>query len=197
MLKDFSEAYERATCSVIKNDLDAARKALRAVQNWTPDPEAIREDRFIPKSRQVAVFRRDHFVCGYCGRRAVFVPTLRLLSLIFPDVLPYHPHGLMTECHLAFWRDIASCDHMVPVARSGSSQPDNLITACYLCNSIKQNWLLKELGWKTLDAIPPNATDWDGLSGIYPALLKHAKEAEYPDASKPYFTAWLSALAES
>jgi len=41
---------------------------------------------------------------------------MRLISLILPDDFPYHRNGKMSECHIAFWRDTASCDHVVPVA---------------------------------------------------------------------------------
>lgn len=192
MFNDFSKVYETGARSLLDGDLETARYELAHVPTWQAAPNAIRHVRAVPPSRQVAVFKRDHFVCRYCGRRAVFVPTLRLLSMTFPDVLPYHPHGLMTAAHLSYWRDIASCDHLVPLARLGGSQADNLITACYLCNSVKQNWLIEELRWELRPI--PNATDWDGLSVIYPDLLKRAL-AQCADASKPYFGIWLRALA--
>lgn len=141
--------------------------------------------RIIPPRVQLTVFRRDSFTCRYCQRRTIFLPVLRALSLLFPSDFRWHPHSKMTECHVAFWRDFASCDHLIPVARGGSSQVENLVTACYMCNSIKQNWLIEELRW-TLQ--PTVAKDWDGLSFLYPKII-----ALLP-VRPSYYDRWLNAL---
>lgn len=52
-----------------------------------------------------AVFERDSFTCGYCGRRP-------------------------PECVLVV-------DHVVPVARGGGNEVENLVTSCVECNSGK------------------------------------------------------------
>lgn len=36
------------------------------------------------------------------------------------------------------------CDHVVPVSRGGSSEPENLLTACFDCNRSKRDKLLSE-----------------------------------------------------
>lgn len=36
------------------------------------------------------------------------------------------------------------CDHIVPIARGGSNEPDNLTTACRPCNRSKRDKLLEE-----------------------------------------------------
>ena len=45
----------------------------------------------VPRSAMLAIFQRDHFVCRYqhCRRRTVYVPVLRALSALFPDLIPY------------------------------------------------------------------------------------------------------------
>ncbi len=135
---------------------------------------------------QLHVFRRDGFQCRYCGRRTVFLPVLRALGRIFPDQLPWDPHGKQTNCHLAFWRDFASCDHLVPLARGGHSSVDNLVTACYMCNSIKQNWLIEELRW---DLLEPEPGAWDGLVKVYSNLLGLLGKQDFA-----YHRRWLNAL---
>jgi len=142
-------------------------------------------------SLQLKVFRRDRFTCRYCGRCAVFPPILRLLSITLSHVFQYHPHGKMSQCHLAFWRDLASCDHLVPVARFGKSDEQNLVTACYMCNSIKQSWTVAELGWE-LQAIPQDDS-WNGLSDKFPALMEFCG-TRFAAARIPYFRNWLRAL---
>lgn len=56
----------------------------------------------ISKTLRFDVFKRDSFICSYCGRTP---PTVRL-----------------------------EADHINPVAEGGSSDINNLITACFDCN---------------------------------------------------------------
>lgn len=122
----------------------------------------------IPLRGQFAVFSRDQFTCRYCGRRTLFVPVLRLVSVRFPTILRHHPNWKMSETDVAFWREAATCDHVVPVARGGSSDIANLVTACYMCQSMKQNWLLDEIRWQIL---PVSEDPWNGLAYVTPGLL--------------------------
>lgn len=59
----------------------------------------------VSKRTRFEIFKRDGFVCQYCGAHP-------------PEVLLH-------------------CDHIHPVAEGGSSDPDNLITACEACNQGK------------------------------------------------------------
>lgn len=36
------------------------------------------------------------------------------------------------------------CDHIIPIARGGSNDPENLATACFDCNRSKRDKLLEE-----------------------------------------------------
>ena len=131
----------------------------------------------------------------YCGRRVAPPPVLRLVAEYFgpidPELFPYHLHGKMTACHLAFWRDLARCDHVLPAARGGDSGPDNLITACYMCNSVKQNWTLDELGWPRIES---PSRSWDGLAHLYPELVAAVwREPPLPN----YHLSWLRALGKA
>jgi len=64
----------------------------------------------IPRELAHKVFKRDHFVCQYCGLDA---------KKRFEDWL------------------IMTIDHVHPHARGGSRKLDNLVTACQPCNLIK------------------------------------------------------------
>lgn len=111
---------------------------------------------------------------------------MRLVSEFLPDILPYHPHGKQSECHIAFWIYMASCDRVVPLARGGTSGLSNPVTSCYQCNSIKQSWLLSELRWE----IRPAGSQWDGLSSSYEMLLDRL-----PGEKIAYYRDWRCALA--
>ena len=187
-VNDFADVYTRVVGFVLHGKRRDARVALEGVPER---PAQVRHARHVSERAQLKVFRRDGFRCRYCDRRAVLPPVLRLLSLPFGDVFPYHPHGRMDTCHLAFWRDMASCDHLVPVARGGTSEAANLVCSCYMCNSIKQNWLVAELGWEVRSVTPER--NWDGLSMRYPALLEAVRK-EHREADGPYFRRWARAV---
>jgi hypothetical protein len=188
---DFSHCYQSAVEALLNGSEDAARRELETVLNWTFPAELSRSNRTINERTQMRIFRRDKFICRYCNRRTVIVPLLRLLSIAFTDIFPYHPNWRTDKCHLGYWRDAASCDHVIPIARMGTSQPDNLLTACYMCNSIKQNWLVEELRWE----IQPVADDkgWDGLSTYYCDLLRFC-QGRYQEPSGIYFRKWRDAV---
>jgi hypothetical protein len=42
--------------------------------------------------------------------------------------------------------DRLECDHVVPVSRGGSDEPDNLVAACKPCNASKKDKLISEWG---------------------------------------------------
>jgi hypothetical protein len=192
-LSDFSATYRSVIELLLNGQSREAGRVLEDVPGrYTPGTIATCSHA-IPLRVQFQVFQRDSFTCRYCSRRTVLPPVLRLLSVVFPEIFPHNPNWKMVACHLAFWRDTASCDHIVPIARQGSSEPDNLVTACYMCNSTKQNWSVEELGWEVM---PVCTSDWDGLARSYAALYEFLRP-QYPEARASYFQDWLRAVERS
>ncbi len=176
---------DRAVRAALQGQSSDAEAALSAI----PSELILREDRGnIPLPVQAAVFRRDGFVCRYCGKQTLFVPTLRLLSRRYPDLLPFHSNWKRGECHPVFWTHSASCDHIIPLARGGCSGPENLATACYMCNDMKSQWLLSELRWTLAD---PSNEGWDGLSNLYSSMFEGSDARQ-----EAYFRNWLRALKQ-
>jgi hypothetical protein len=113
------------------------------------------------------VYVRDSFTCSYCSRKTIVLGVLRLLSLRFGDVFPFHPNWKKSEAHRAYWDISTSLDHAVPVSRGGEWHAiENLVTACARCQYQKANHPLEVLGWERRVA----ESDWDGLVGQYRAL---------------------------
>lgn len=186
----FTDALSRGVELLVAGRDEAAAAVFQELGHDYPVPGK----RYVPPRLQVRVFRRDRFICRYCERRTVFLPALLLLSLRYPDVFRAHSNWKLSETHLAFWRDTASCDHLVPVARGGCSCPENLVTSCYMCNSVKGNWLLDELGWGIAE---PATGDWDGLTSSYGPLLRLAEQHPdrgLSDSQRRYHAAWLAEL---
>jgi 5-methylcytosine-specific restriction endonuclease McrA len=130
--------------SLAQNDIPSARRKL--TDSWRFTPKEVTK-RTVTQAQALDVYFRDKFTCRYCGTKVVFPGTLRLMSILIPEDFPYHPNWKTDKTHPAYWELVASCDHLVPVARGGGSGMDNLVTACYRCNSSKANWTVEELGW--------------------------------------------------
>jgi hypothetical protein len=174
-----------ADASVSANP-QAAEAALAAVEHRVSD---IEPRRGVPLAATVAVFGRDCWTCRYCGGKTLAPPVLRALSGLYPERFPYHPNWKAGQVHPAYLLLSTSLDHVNPGGRGGGwSDAENLVTACWPCNSGKADLTLEELGWRLRSANEVRS-DWDGLTGTYPALW-HA--AGQPDAG--YHRRWLRAL---
>lgn len=150
------------------NDIKTARAKLLAEWKFIP-PQFQTKREGISQSLQLDIFFRDRFTCRYCGKLTIFIGTLRIMSLMMPDEFPYHPNWKWERTHPAYWELTASCDHLLPVARGGGNDIENLVTACYMCNSIKANWTLQELRWELKEINNPT---WDGLTGYFLQLME-------------------------
>jgi 5-methylcytosine-specific restriction endonuclease McrA len=132
----------------------------------------------VSPSSRLAIFRRDHFVCRYshCRRRTLYVPVLRALSRLFPDLIPYQSNWRPVEEHILYWTYATSLEHAISFPNGGTSNPENLITACYQCNDTKNMLDASELGWEVAD---PDESAWDGLEGYLPELLAAIRSNSY------------------
>ena len=140
----------------------------------------------VSKAAMASTFKRDKFTCRFCGKKTIHPGILRLVSSIFPQEFPYHPHGKTDESHPAYSL-ITSCDHLVAgTVGGGWDDPKNLITSCWQCNIIKSNASLETLRWK-VRTVPRN--DWDGLTSSYEKLWELSGK---PDLQ--YHRAWMNAL---
>ena len=143
---------------------------------WGPDGLARRLTRppsrpriHVTKSLKLATFRRDRYVCRYehCRGRTFALPVLKALARGLPDLLTYRSNWRPVNEHILFWMYSASLEHRLSFLHGGTSDPENLITACYGCNDLK-NWLhADDLGWKLT---APTTDGWDGLEGLVPSL---------------------------
>lgn len=142
------------------------------------------------RDKQVIALRRDGFICRYahCRERVLFLPTLRALCESFPDYWPYHtnwPHHLRHKS--VFWVLGHSMDHLVPPGRGGTNDLSNVLTTCYLCNEVKKDRLIEEIGWQM--APPPKRSSWQGLSQYYVDLRRSTDLAD-----SQYHREWMAAV---
>ena len=137
--------------------------------------------RNIPRKLQVGVFRRDRWICQYCGKAVIFAPAMKYLQLELKS------SGFE---ELAYWRTdydrngaplldalAATIDHVNPLSEGGSGDFENLATACNRCNISKNN--SKDWGSKCprkhIKARHGEPVNWDGLSSLFLHLIpRHA-----------------------
>ncbi len=169
------ERIERAVEALIDGDWETARTvlaridqaqlqrerraAIRAAVSGASAsnlvPERIRAHEGERGYGRVSVFVRDHFTCRYCEKPALWLPILRLISAAFGDDDPF-PYDSHWKRNHVYWTHAATWEHVVPRIRKGSHDAANVVTACYLCQDMKNDrpgWLPGEL----------MVSEWDGL----------------------------------
>jgi len=152
-----------AVCAQLdEGDITTATATLRSGYPFTP---------FMPTRRTysplrcVRVFLRDGFVDRYSGARLIFPPVLRALTQAMPEDFPADANWTYAHTHPAYWELSPTLDHILPVARGGADDDDNLVTTSMLRNAAKANWTLAELGWSLRP--PGDRATWDGLLGWF------------------------------
>lgn len=120
---------------------------------------------------RTATHARDRFTCRYahCGQRTIDLDVLKLISKVFPAVLPYQSNWRPVADHIVYWTLSTSLEHVVPFPLGGTSAPSNLVTACYLCNDTKNSYALDAIGWTLAN---PAVGEWQGLRDRLPELRR-------------------------
>jgi hypothetical protein len=89
--------------------------------------------------------------------------------------------GTRQEHHGAAVALRACADHVVPHARGGQTNAENLVTACWPCNFAKAGYAIEEIGIEDPRLRPPRtADDWDGLMSLVPQLQQRLNPINRP-----------------
>ena len=135
----------------------------------------------ISKDLRVEVFRRDGWICHWCGRPVIFAPTLRYLEHIarssdFDEPLAYyHPHWTRRDAPLL--DDMgAVIDHVDSHSGGGKNDKTNLVTACCKCNELKSDAKFQvfqaKLHRHNVKGKYGEPEHWDGLSTLFVILVE-------------------------
>ena len=124
------------------------------------------------------VFRRDRWLCRWCGRPVVFAPVMRHLELFArrgghsgPLAYFHERWGRYTSPlldHLA-----AVVDHVDPYSRGGKHDESNFATACNKCNTRKNDGASKEPR-RVIRSRGGEPLHWDGLTTLFVLLAEQA-----------------------
>lgn len=164
---------------------DAAAATL--ARELTPRPKRAS----IPPSLALSVHIRDQWHCRYCGLRVVLPAALRLISMAYPQEFPYNRNWRWDSTHPVYNISGATVDHLHAYATEGNDlAPENLMTACWVCNTRKSNLSLEQLGW-TLR--PRQPSEWQGLTEFMWPMWEALGQ---PDVS-PGIAEWMGLVPNS
>jgi len=153
----------------------------------------------LTKELQVRVFRRDGWLCRWCGRPVVFAPAMRLVE----SWLRGHGCASPLAYHDPRWRRDraplldhlgAVIDHIEPFARGGLHDEPNFVTSCNKCNMRKNSAEAGDFERRSplarVNGKYGEPTQWDGFTTIF-VVLGSERRTEL-SASE---LSWLKALS--
>ena len=108
---------------------------------------------------------RDGYHCRFCGVPLVTVEVRKRMRAAYPEALPWGTTN--TTQHAAFQAMWLQYDHILPHARGGANELDNLVIACAPCNYSRMNWTLEEVGLLDPPEREPVLSEWDGLQRFH------------------------------
>jgi hypothetical protein len=134
-------------------DAPAAVDRSSRVEARMPDAKAKR-----------LLIERDGHRCRLCGILVIRSEVRQFLKIAYPDVLHWGNRNI--DQHAAFQVMWLQYDHLLPHARGGSNDLENMLIACASCNFGRMNYTLEEVGFAPLGVSPDIASPWDGLERV-------------------------------
>lgn len=165
---------------------------------FDPSGVGVRIPRSASRSVQVQVFRRDHWLCRWCGCPVIFAPVMRYLAEFLKEegcssTPAYYNRNWRRRDAPLLDQMGAVIDHVEAHSGGGASVISNLATACNKCNGRKSASSAEDFS-KRRPRIPVKGKygdplDWDGLSNLFMVLI-----ARIPGTATATEHAWLRAL---
>ena len=129
----------------------------------------------LPKSERVPVrmpnreekkiiHERDGYHCRFCGIPVIRKEIRVKLNKLYPNALPWGKRN--PEQHSAFQAMWLQYDHLIPHARGGNNDIQNIIITCAPCNYGRLDSLIEEVGIQNPFVNSPIDSLWDGLERI-------------------------------
>jgi 5-methylcytosine-specific restriction endonuclease McrA len=153
----------------------------------------------IPRKLQIEIYRRDGWLCHWCGRPVIFGPAMKFLERFARDsgfsgqLAYYHAHWTRRDAPLLDYMG-ATIDHVQAHSGGGKAETDNLVTACCKCNYRKSDAKREEFQAKLrrhhVMGKYGEPVHWDGLSTLFVILAKHAPKIA---GSEREWLRWLTA----
>lgn len=116
-----------------------------------------------PPEKQL-LHQRDGYHCRFCGIPVIRSEIRQALKKLYPDALPWGTRN--PEQHAAFQAMWLQYDHLLPHARGGTNDLDNVLITCAPCNFGRMNRTVDEVGLLDPRTREPVQSTWDGLERL-------------------------------
>ncbi len=122
------------------------------------------KERMPTTSEKNQLLLRDGYHCRFCGMPVIRREVREFIKKIYPEALPWGKQNI--EQHAAFQAMWVQYDHILPHARGGNNDLDNMVITCAACNYGRMQYTLDEVGLVDPRTREPIRTTWDGLERI-------------------------------
>jgi 5-methylcytosine-specific restriction endonuclease McrA len=136
------------------------------VEDVAAGPPIIPREQRIParmptKSEKQILLARDGHHCRFCGIPVIRTEVRQRMNRDYSAALPWGRTN--REQHAAFQELWVQYDHLVPHARGGGNDLNNIVITCGPCNFGRMERTLEEVGLIDPRTRPPVRSSWDGL----------------------------------
>ena len=107
---------------------------------------------------------RDGYHCRGCGIPVIRQEVRQYLQNIYSSAVRWE--GQNAEQHAAFQAMWVQYDHVIPHARGGTNDADNMLITCAPCNYGRMNYTFAEVGLIDPRTRAPVQSQWDGLERL-------------------------------
>jgi len=139
----------------------------RTVPNQAPSiPRDQRMQSRMPTSAEKReLLTRDGYRCRFCGIPVIRREIRNRIRRIYPQALQWGRKNV--DQHAAFQALWAQFDHVLPHARGGNNDLENIVTTCAPCNFGRMNYTLEEVELLDPRTREPIRSAWDGLERFH------------------------------
>lgn len=138
------------------------KKSLREPETF---PKELRSTLRMPnKTGETELLKRDGFNCSFCGIPVIRKEIRAYLNRLYPNALKWGKTNM--EQHSAFQAMWVQYDHIIPHARGGETNLENMVISCAPCNYGRMNFLIEEIGISMPKLDKTNSNEWDGLERL-------------------------------
>jgi hypothetical protein len=112
-------------------------------------------------AEKAQIHLRDGYRCRFCGIPVIRREVRERIRKPYSNALMWGRRN--PEQHAAFQAMWAQYDHLLPHAKGGSNDLENIVVTCAPCNFGRMCYSLEEVGLADPRSRAPIRSDWDGL----------------------------------
>jgi hypothetical protein len=117
------------------------------------------------KEEEQFLIKRDGFFCRFCGIPLIRKEVRVALNKMYPNAIPWgRKNGDQHAAFQAMWMQF---DHVIPHARGGKTNLENMIVSCAPCNYGRMNFLMEEVGIILSQSKRNHIENWEGLEKVF------------------------------